>query len=792
MHQPLEYLINECLNRQIDKAASMAGNALVDPDNSLKKIIKSGSRGSKINTIQTMIGLFQQNISGSRLSKGYEGRVNSSFPKFQSDPDHRGFITRGYSQGLTTTQFTQHAMAGRFGMISTSVKTSETGYMQRRLMKAMENVVISDSLTVRDNRNSVIQFSYGGNGFHPSFETDQPVWCSQVSTEAMCNRVVACLPKRERATAVMGAKSQVESFKGLQKIDYFETLDVVEEELRQLLSVRSWLRGCTPPLTKMKTGVNIPWLLSSMLPADQPSHSAYLNATLRTQFVEHVRSVLSTDPSIGMAQCQGLEALVLQNTLWSDVQLYDIQHLWERVTQEFNAAVCDPGSPVGSWTAFSVCAPCTQLTLNTFHAAGNRSGSLGLNRLKEIINMSRTTACPITTIFLRPEWAADARMAKEAKLELESVYLSSICTATEVVVQSLDSMDERDKQWAEVWMLMREEITESYGPFTVRLSLSLDRVNELGVCAEQICEKIQEAFPSTLALGVDLPQECIIIVFEQCTCVDEATLLENNVLTKTSVKGVDGISNIVLEKRTRTVAIADEEVQEEQEFVLVAEGNNFLSVCAHPCVDASRTFSNDVYLISQLLGVEAARNTIENEMDVQLGGMKVNRKHVELLADSMTYLGTVTAVTRFGINRGKGGDNRSTLCKAVFEETADVFSESAVHSNRDVLKSNVTDAIFFGSRINVGTGHGDVIIDADMLQKYCCDEIQSYHNSKQIWDGLPERLPEGGWDNVRSKEVDVMIPDELQVILSAPDVNAPQVSQVPQEILDFLSKIDVF
>jgi DNA-directed RNA polymerase II subunit RPB1 len=106
----------------------------------------------------------QQNIDGKRIPYGFESRTLPHYNKFDDSPEARGFIENSYISGLTVGELFFHAMAGRTGLIDTAIKTSQTGYIQRRLIKALEDVTIA-YMTARNNMGKIIQFKYGDDGF---------------------------------------------------------------------------------------------------------------------------------------------------------------------------------------------------------------------------------------------------------------------------------------------------------------------------------------------------------------------------------------------------------------------------------------------------------------------------------------------------------------------------------------------------------------------------------------------------------------------------------------------------
>lgn len=151
-----------------DRHDAAKGEGAPSKENRMASMINSGSKGSKTNTVQITVLLGQQDMDGGRIPNGYQRRPLPHFNKDTLVPEAHGFIDNGYLRGLDPTQYFFHAMSGRVGVISTSIKTAETGYLQRRLMKALEDMGVRYDWTVRNANDLVFQFYYGLDGFDGS------------------------------------------------------------------------------------------------------------------------------------------------------------------------------------------------------------------------------------------------------------------------------------------------------------------------------------------------------------------------------------------------------------------------------------------------------------------------------------------------------------------------------------------------------------------------------------------------------------------------------------------------
>jgi DNA-directed RNA polymerase subunit A' len=156
------YIVNE-LSKARDKAGNTADQQL-DKNNAARIMATTGARGSSLNIGQMAGALGQQSIRGQRLNKGYNNRALPHFKENDDNPDAHGFVKSNYRDGLSTIEFFFHAMGGREGLVDTAVRTQQSGYMQRRLVNALEHIKLEYDGTVRDPHGHIIQFLYGEDG----------------------------------------------------------------------------------------------------------------------------------------------------------------------------------------------------------------------------------------------------------------------------------------------------------------------------------------------------------------------------------------------------------------------------------------------------------------------------------------------------------------------------------------------------------------------------------------------------------------------------------------------------
>ncbi|TFG70902.1 MAG: DNA-directed RNA polymerase subunit A', partial [Methanomassiliicoccus sp.] len=167
IEETLEVEIMKVLGKARDTAGQIAGRHL-GMENSAVIMARCGARGSMLNLSQMAGAIGQQAVRGERLSRGYWNRTLPHFEAGDLGSEARGFVENSYKSGLSPTEYFFHSMGGREGLVDTAVRTSRSGYMQRRLVNALEDLKVMQDGSVRNTAGTIIQFMYGEDGTDPT------------------------------------------------------------------------------------------------------------------------------------------------------------------------------------------------------------------------------------------------------------------------------------------------------------------------------------------------------------------------------------------------------------------------------------------------------------------------------------------------------------------------------------------------------------------------------------------------------------------------------------------------
>uniref|UniRef100_A0A8C3Q3J8 DNA-directed RNA polymerase subunit n=1 Tax=Chrysolophus pictus TaxID=9089 RepID=A0A8C3Q3J8_CHRPC len=703
LRQTFENQVNRILNDARDKTGSSAQKSLSEYNN-FKSMVVSGAKGSKINISQVIAVVGQQNVEGKRIPFGFKHRTLPHFIKDDYGPESRGFVENSYLAGLTPTEFFFHAMGGREGLIDTAVKTAETGYIQRRLIKSMESVMVKYDATVRNSINQVVQLRYGEDGLAGESVEFQNLATLKPSNKAFEKKFKFDYTN-ERA---LRRTLQEELVKDILSNAHIQ--NELEREFERMREDREVLRVIFPTgdskvvlpcnLLRMIWNAQKIFHINSRLPSDL--HPVKVVEGVK-ELSRKLVIVNGEDPLSRQAQENAtlLFNIHLRSTLCSRRMVEEFRLSGEafdwllgEIESKFNQAIAHPGEMVGALAAQSLGEPATQMTLNTFHYAGvsAKNVTLGVPRLKELINISKKPKTPSLTVFLLGQSARDAERAKDILCRLEHTTLRKVTANTAIYYDPnpQSTVVAEDQEWVNVYYEMPDFDVSRISPWLLRIELDRKHMTDRKLTMEQIAEKINAGFGDDLncIFNDDNAEKLVLRIRimnsdenkmqEEEEVVDKMDddvflrCIESNMLTDMTLQGIEQISKVYMhlpqtDNKKKIIITEDGEFKALQEWILETDGVSLMRVLSEKDVDPVRTTSNDIVEIFTVLGIEAVRKALERELYhvISFDGSYVNYRHLALLCDTMTSRGHLMAITRHGVNRQDTGP----LMKCSFEET---------------------------------------------------------------------------------------------------------------------------
>lgn len=336
--------------------------------------------------------------------------------------------------------------------------------------------------------------------------------------------------------------------------------------------------------------------------------------------------------------------------------------VYERVLREINEDIniksIDPYEAVGIIAAQSIGEPGTQMTMRTFHFAGVRemNVTLGLPRLIEIVDARRIPSTPSMTVYLNKDIEESEESVLKVVKELENTTIIDVA-----------------------------DIVTDVGEMLLTIRPDQARMKERLVVHDDLTQALERMKGVTVIKG---ESDDNIVVKPQQESFKKLYQVQEQ-LKELTIKGISGIKRAIARK------------QNDGKWVIYTQGSNLKDVLQLDEIDSTRTYTNDIIEIANVLGIEAGRNAIfrESASTLQEQGLIVDQRHLMLVSDMMTFSGTVRAVGRQGIS----GRKSSVLARAAFEITTKHLLRAGLLGEIDPL-TGVAENIIVGQPITLGTG----------------------------------------------------------------------------------------
>jgi DNA-directed RNA polymerase II subunit RPB1 len=770
-----ESKVNSILNKTINDTGRIALSNL-DPKNRATFMVNSGSKGKLTNIAQMIACLGQQNIDGKRIPYGFDGRTLPHYHKYDDSSEARGFVENSFISGQTPQEFFFHAMGGREGLIDTAVKTSQTGYVQRKLVKAMEDLMVGYDYSVRTSSGSIIQFVYGNDGMDACHVESQSIYLTKLPYEKLMDKFYFDentnwakyynKPAAEKAKALGQSKLDDIFLKLLSYREYLIS-DIFNGNIQNNINYPVHIQRIVENTVKKNKKSNI-------LPIDIDKgnqkliNSLYIRDDFKNNKIFEILIHVHLNPKVLISEYQ--------------ITREEYKIITKIIRDKYHSAKISPGEMVGALAAQSIGEPATQMTLNTFHFAGVSAKSnvtRGIPRLKELIHVSKNIKSPSTIIYLNDDFNDKTKIAY-AKNQLEYTMLKDLILKSSIYYDPRNRTGETDIKEDEELLsiykefeLLSDSSEDNISPWIIRFVFDHEAMMDKGVIMEDIHMKLLDYDPERIifiyaddnsknligriSIKIDAEKGEINGIQDQSDIISTIKNINEDIINNIVIKGIPNISNIIVSDISAS-KINDEKIQlqgkKEHDIenvtrqVLVTDGVNLLEIMNNDFVNPNKTLSNDIIEIVNVLGIEGARSVLIDEITdvVDHAGEYINIRHIELLCDTMTCKGSLTSVNRQGINRGDVGP----LAKSSFEDTTDQLIKAGIFSEKDNL-SGVSSNIMMGQTIKSGTGLCNILLDEEIMSKNSMDMEDEYEETITDIDTLMTIEEEGecGTDNFK-------------------------------------------
>ncbi|AYV80374.1 MAG: DNA-directed RNA polymerase subunit alpha, partial [Gaeavirus sp.] len=769
-------------------------------NNGFKIMIESGAKGKSIQVGQMAGCVGQQDFQGGRILKNYNNRSLPHFFKNDDRSEARGFVKNSFLQGLTLTEFIFHQLTGREGLIDQTIKTAESGYIQRKLIKAAEDFMVKYDGTVRNAVERIQQFIYGDSGIDTVRQYDYKFKLMEFSNSEISAKY------KFTPTELTDLKNYTES----DNTKYYKKMLKLRDNLRST-QIKASLNYLT-----LNINYTLPVNLNRII-----DNSRNNNKTEKKDInyepeyiIKIIKNILKADKcrlySMTEDEIKDPKAVKNQDDVISKTAfkyaLYDIlapkrciteykfskpqlDEINTQIISSFNRAVVEPGEMVGILGAQSLGEPVTQLTLNSFHnsgVGGMGAVNLGVPRIKEVISLSSNPKEPVMYIYMDTAHHNNKDYASKIASHIKFTTIKDLRNKIEIFYDpnptSPSGFMEQDNVY-NIFYTFQQSKTPCLNkidglPWLMRIEFDKEKlltkeVSLLDIKSQfctawekryqdikslkrekrQILEKITQLAVLTNTENDTIPT--MHVRFDM-TNFSSATLIDfmDAFIDDFKLKGISDIEDIrggnPTEERMISFNPSDGTFEKKNtEYVIYTKGINMIAIRDIIGVDLNRTFCNDIITTYEIFGIEAARNLIIRDLATVFAsnGSTINHQHISIFADLMTNVGTLTSIDRHGLNKL----DTDPLSRASFEKTVDQLITAAIFNEVDHMKS-VSSRIMAGLCIKGGTGLCNLILDKDLLEnsEHTTDIGQLYNKTYE--DIVPIQYKQ-------EIDTDVFIPD---------------------------------
>ncbi len=647
------------------------------------------------------------------------------------------------------------------------VDTAETGYIQRKLVKAMEDAMVKYDSTVRNAKNTILQFAFGDDGIDST------------------RKFMLQLPILN-----MGNDEVVKRF-GFSKTELgnlpnFSTKNS-EEYLDMLMELRDTVRSAKIQLavsditfeSKMPFPVNIVRVIKTISKRKMGSSKLepiyiikrlddildYSNTKITCMTSEDAKNknslkykdemILKTSFKLGLHQYLSPKIAIFENKLSKE----QFDNICDTIIDSFNKAVVEPGEMIGTIAAQSTGEPLTQLTLNTFHLAGvgaKGTAELGVGRFRELLSLSKNLKTPRMMVYLDEKYRDNKTIADKIASHIKFTTLGDLRDKVEIYYDPNREFMQKDQ----VYNLFYANNPSKYScqtdikslPWLARIELNkenmMDKDTSLLDIKAKFCTYWNKRYKASTK-GIKKDERELIAKITQCAILSNNEASRNPIIhirfdmndfnfttivgfvdmfiDNFRLKGISGIDDIMSVSEQQRVSFDNpnkemQTIAPENNHVIETKGINLVGIRYINGINLQKTIGNDIVMIYNKFGVEAARLGLIKELQKVLTG-KAGYQHLTVLVDVMTNNGGLISIDRHGLNK----QNTDPLARASFEKTVDELLNAAVFGETDHMES-VSSRIMAGLVIKGGTGLCNVVVDNKLLEnsEYTEDIEQKY------------------------------------------------------------------
>lgn len=762
----VEQHITQLLSKSVDRAGRRVKSEMGD-NNRLYGMTQSGSKGNIINISQIMACVGQQSICGQRISSSSRDRTLPCFKVQDLSAVSRGFVKNSFTQGLSPQEFFFCAMGGREGLVDTAVKTADTGYIQRRLGKALEGMKTYHDGSVRNAEGYIVMPLYGGDGMDATYLEKCTLKLLSMSDMQIRKMVYGDNDLfHYSATTISLLDQQIDDMIKLRDLIRTYKITLLQQEMNQTIYSPCNIQRTIKNIQRMMTTSSLHSPQITTLPIDENKIN---------DLIEYICNAIN-DVCEKTKSCVFLTALIrfdlcptklihhhkFHHTKW-------IKMLIDMIHFQYEKCRVSAGEMVGPIAAQSNGSVATQMTLNTFHLSGvgSKIVNMGVPRLRELIDVTKRMKTPSLTLFLRQPLNQNEDYARVFARTLIHTDLGDVVQSSSLVWEPvpLETKLQPDLTIVELYRPFVTTFIEKHRRtlcrWVIRLELDHRIITKRTLDCRTIFNKVKQAIGSrgyVMASEPNMKKWILRIRLIDVRAMGEKaskTAVASSASTTTTTATKDDravqaerlIARTVMIHLTKHVklggystvkdascrrinrSIVDSKtksITNMNEYVIDTQGNGLQDVWKSDAIDWARSYSNDLHETVKTLGINVASVVLFHEIKnvMSCDSTYIDDRHIMMIVSAMTFRGYLMPISRHGINRIDTG----FTVKASFEEPMDILTRAAVDQETDHLRG-VTENIMTGQLIPSGVG--DVHVYTDPAYTKQCEEKERIHTRKR-------------------------------------------------------------
>ena len=636
--------------------------------------------------------------------------------------------------------------------------TSSTGYIQRRLIKGMEDLKIEYDMTVRNNKGRVIQFSYGEDGIDPVKVESQIMPLVNMGLDEIYAHyhMPSSDPKDVVFTAAFtkGVISRMKKQKADNDAKCKQWIDFMIEQREEI--IKCVFRNKNTD--RVYLPVAFAHTINNVKGLQQISNNSIVDITPLEAFAMIEAAYKRLETMHYCAPTQLFKVMFFYYLSPKDLLMVKrfnkkaLTVLLEMIVLKYKNSLIAPGEMVGMISAQSIGEPTTQLTLNTFHTAGSgvamkANVTRGVPRIEELLSITENPKNSSLTICLKKDEETDCERAKELIAQIELTQLSELVESVSICFDpdDLNTLIQEDRstmlQYYEYQHMLQEcagipeaeaeDDPAARSKWIIRMVMSREAMLDKRITMDDVHFAIKNSHGDDVScIYADYNADKLVFrlrmnningkkplkpkenPLDQSDKIYLLKAFQDQLLNNIVLRGLKNISKVTLRKLMDTLHKEDGAYVKKETWVLDTKGTNLMDVLALDYIDVNRTISDDIQEIRSVLGIEAAREALLTEMTgvFENDGTYINYHHLSLLCDRMTASASMVSIFRHGINN----DNIGPIAKASFEETPEMFLKAARHAELDQMRG-ISANVMCGQEGYYGTSSFQVMLDLPQM-----------------------------------------------------------------------------